>query len=120
MLYLLPVAMQTDGPARFMPPYWCVHHGMPQAANMERDEVDVDVILSLLSNDEKKSQARPAKNTAPKFTVPVMTNTKALLNGTELVFPKATEKEKPNANESKTTTWLAKAQKDLKSEQKKD
>ena len=65
-LYLIPMMVHTEGKDRFMPPCWCVKHDVP--ANMARDEVDVDAILSLLSSDEKRSQARAVKQLVPKFT----------------------------------------------------
>ena len=116
MLHLLPMAVQTDTKERFMPPYWCVQHGPREVANMESDEVEVDAILSLLSKDSKKSEQRTSRNDTDKFTVPVMTNPRPLLRGTELVFPKAPEREK-----SKTTvspTWLGEASKELKKEER--
>ena len=67
-----------------MPPYWCVKHEGP--ANMVRDEVDVNDILSILCSDEKKSQARAVRNSVPKFTVPIMTNIMELPAGTKLLY----------------------------------
>ena len=116
MLHLIPMANQTDSKERFMPPYWCVQHGSRDLANMESDEVDVDAILSLLSKDSKKSDARPTKNDTDKFTVPVMTNTRPLLRGTELVFPKAPKKEKTKTHSS--PTWLGEASKEMKKEER--
>ena len=54
---------------------------------------------------------RPTKNDTDKFTVPVMTNTRPLLEGTELVFPKALEKE--NKQTLGSPTWLGEASKEL-------
>ena len=111
-LYLIPMMVQTEGKERFMPPYWCVRHEVPgEAINMASDSVDIDAILSMLSSDEPRSQARPVKNSLAKFTVPIMTNIKALPNGTELLFPKPTGVEKPAkaSNHRQQKSWLASA-----------
>ena len=112
-LYLIPMAVQTDGKDRFMPAYWCVKHGPSDEANMARDEVDVDAILSLLSSDERKASARTLRNSHAKFTVPVMTNTKALEAGTELVFP---SQKTPEKSHHEQKGWLAQATREFKSE----
>ena len=87
-LYLIPMLVQTGGKERLMPPYWCVKHGPSEDANMARDEVDVDALVQVISSDERRSSARPSNFNNARFTVPVMTITKALLAGTELVFLK--------------------------------
>jgi hypothetical protein len=96
-----------------MPPYWCVKHGSRDDANMASDDLEVDAIFSILSSDERRSQVRPAKNDTAKFTVSVMTNIKALPEGTELVFPKATAPEKES---TKQKTWLSNATMEFKRE----
>lgn len=118
-LYLIPCRVDTETKDRFMPPFWCVKHGASQDANMERDEVEVDAILRLLTGNEQKSSARPSTNPTSMFSIPVMTNFKALLKGTELVFAKTDEVEKPKKKQEKSTTWLAGATKEFKADMKK-
>ena len=112
-LYLIPMAVQTDGKDRFMPAYWCVKQGASDEANMARDEVDVNAILSLLSGDEQRSSARTLRNRHATFSVPVMTNTKALEAGTELVFP---GQKTPEKSYHKKSRWLATATTEFQSE----
>ena len=112
--------VHVEGKERFMPPYWCVWKPeTPDEENMETDEVDVNAILSLQSGDLTRAQVRPAKNSAPGFTVPVMTNTKALPAGTELLLQPATgQKEKAGKENSQRseTTWLDGAKKEFRKE----
>ena len=130
-LCILPMARYKDED-RFMPPFWCVDKRDGDDINMEIDHVDLDSILSILSPDQKKGEARPARNDTVKVALPgicfpvrhghalpapaprparkrrpgesrrgpgkslpekmrypVMTNTRALSKGTELVCAKA-------------------------------
>ena len=94
-----------------MPPFWCVHHGTHDAANMVMDEMDVNCILTLASQDETKSHTRRTKNENDTCSVPVMTNPTSLPKGTEIVFKKY---EAPAASKPhKMKTWLAEAKKEL-------
>jgi hypothetical protein len=111
-LYLIPMAVQTEGKDRFMPPFWCVKQASRDDANMAMDEVELDGIFSILSSDETRSNVRPAKNDTAKWSVPVMTNIKALPEGTELVFPKASAPEKESTPKQKT--WLSNATMEFK------
>jgi hypothetical protein len=111
-LYLIPMAVQTEGKDRFMPPFWCVKQASRDDANMAMDEVELDGIFSILSSDETRSNVRPAKNDTAKWSVPVMTNIKALPEGTELVFPKASAPEKESKPKQKT--WLSTATMEFK------
>ena len=79
-----------------------------------RDTVDVDAILSVHSENEEKIEVRRTKSDTEKFTVPIMTNKKALKQGTELILPKPVETE--NRRPPKLMTWLAAATREMKQE----
>ena len=114
-LYLLPLTVHSEGKERFMPPYWCVHHGTHDAANMVSDELDVNGILTLASQDETKSRTRMTKNEDDKCTVPVMTNPTSLLKGTEIIF-KRYEPSAPPSKPHQPVTWLGVESKEFKRE----
>ena len=78
------------------------------------DELDVDAILTLLSSDEQRSSVRPTLENTATFPIPVMTNCKALLQGTELVFAKDPVTEQPQKSQTKSKTWLAGASREFK------
>ena len=116
-LYLIPCRVVAENKTRFMPPFWCVKQGTRDEANMVCDELDVDAILTLMSSDEQKSQVRASVNNTAKFPIPVMTNCKALLQGTELVFAKDPVTEQPKKPQTNVKTWLAGASREYKSDQ---
>ena len=71
-LNLPDMTVQSEGPERLMPPHWCLRQGRASEANMRRDEVTVDCIVQLLSQEEVMSQVRDTENDTEKWTVPVI------------------------------------------------
>ena len=83
---------------------------------MASELLGVDAILTLLSSDEQKSSARPTVHDAAQCTIPIMTNIKPLLNGTEIVFAKVAAPEKPKPKFVRQQTWLVGATKEFRQE----
>ena len=110
-LLVLPITRyQEEG--RFMPPFWCVERGDEQVANMTMQEIDVDYIQTLMVENTTAREVRKPENGTTKVTVPIMTNTKAITKGAELIIARPNPKSKIKP-EKQATAW-SNAQKEMK------
>ena len=112
---LRDMTVQTEDAERFMPPYWCVRHGVASKVNMEREEMNAEVLVRHLSKDAIRGKSRNPKNVADNWSIPVMTNAKALAKGAELWFLR-TERDDSNRSPPPRRTRVSEAPKEFKRE----